>query len=181
MAYHMNYFIAAISGIMAWSLTEYLLHRFVGHELKTKVRFKKEHLKHHFIINYFAPTKIKFLIAFLVISLTLTVTTPILGFKTAAVFSLSFTIFYLYYEFTHRDLHVREPKTRLGIYLRAHHIHHHQINDKANYGVTTPVWDYVFGTFESARSTSRTGRNKNTNRDHDQSNRDLNKNIRSVT
>lgn len=44
-----------ISGIIAWTFTEYMLHRFLGHVHKGKNFFKAEHLIHHSKANYFAP------------------------------------------------------------------------------------------------------------------------------
>jgi sterol desaturase/sphingolipid hydroxylase (fatty acid hydroxylase superfamily) len=34
--------------------------------------------------------------------------------------------------------------------VRKHHFHHHFENPKMNHGVTTPVWDLVFGSYEPA-------------------------------
>ena len=34
--------------------------------------------------------------------------------------------------------------------MRLHHFHHHFGHPMANHGVTVPVWDWVFGTFEPA-------------------------------
>ena len=33
-------------------------------------------------------------------------------------------------------------------YLRRHHFHHHFVDGRKNHGVTTPIWDFVFGTYE---------------------------------
>ncbi len=30
--------------------------------------------------------------------------------------------------------------------MRRHHFHHHFVDGRANHGVTTPLWDFAFGT-----------------------------------
>lgn len=141
---------AILAGILCWSLVEYLLHRYLGHEINTRVRFRKEHLKHHFIENYFAPTKVKALVAFIVVAgITLTLT-PLLGARLAVSFALSFTCFYLFYEFLHRSLHEHQFRSNWLRTLQSHHLHHHQRAVVGNYGVTSPLWDRVFGTYQSA-------------------------------
>ncbi len=180
MAIQLSYLFAVIAGILTWSLAEYVLHRFLGHELKTNIRFKKEHLKHHFLENYFAPTKIKALIAVIVVFATWMITTPLLGFEIACVYSLSFTVFYLYYEFVHRSLHVKQPKSRWGFFLRQHHLHHHQKGIVANYGVTSPLWDVVFRTYQSPSVTGRASGHKKAYSEHNKSDRQFNEERRPV-
>ena len=47
--------IAALLGVLTWSLMEYLIHRFLGHEVKTRPNpFATEHVRHHSEGNYFA-------------------------------------------------------------------------------------------------------------------------------
>ncbi|MCE3013705.1 MAG: sterol desaturase family protein [Proteobacteria bacterium] len=180
MATALTYLTAALAGIFTWSLAEYVLHRFLGHEFNTKVRFKKEHLKHHFLENYFAPTRVKALIATIVVSVTWAAITPLLGFKLACVYSISFTGFYLYYEYLHRSLHVRPAKTKWGVFLREHHLHHHQRGIKANYGVTSHLWDLIFRTYQSPSGAGRAGSNEGPDSKHDEGHGQFNKDRRSI-
>jgi sterol desaturase/sphingolipid hydroxylase (fatty acid hydroxylase superfamily) len=180
MATALTYLLAVLAGIFTWSLAEYVLHRFLGHEFNTKVRFKKEHLKHHFLDNYFAPTKVKALIATIVVSVTWLAITPLLGFKLACVYSTSFTGFYLYYEYVHRSLHVRQAKSKWGLFLREHHLHHHRRGIQANYGVTSHLWDLIFKTYQSPRCAGRTGGNEGPDGKHDEGHGQLNKDRRSI-
>lgn len=180
MATALTYLSAVLAGIFTWSLAEYALHRFLGHEFNKKVRFKKEHLKHHFLENYFAPTRVKALIATIVVSVTWLAITPFLGVKLACVYSTSFTGFYLYYEYVHRSLHVREPKTKWGVFLREHHLYHHQRGIQANYGVTSHLWDLIFRTYQSPMSTRGAGGHKESDGEHDEGHGQLNKDRRSI-
>lgn len=138
-------------GVIAWTLTEYLLHRFIGHTKGLKLRFTKEHLKHHFVINYFAPTKIKLALALAVITTLLLILTPLFGLFLSLSFSLGFTGMYLMYEYIHWSIHTSSPKTKWGLRMRQHHLHHHAINEKMNHGVTCVFWDIIFNTLEASQ------------------------------
>ncbi len=58
-------------GIITWTFTEYMLHRFLGHVHKGKNFFKAEHLTHHSKANYFAPAYKKVIAALFVSALML--------------------------------------------------------------------------------------------------------------
>lgn len=47
---------------------------------------------------------------------------------------------------THYVVHHVKPRTEMGARLRRHHYLHHFKSPDARYGVSTPLWDYVFGT-----------------------------------
>ena len=35
---------------------------------------------------------------------------------------------------------------RIGLWLKQYHLRHHYKDDEAGYGVSSPLWDYVFRT-----------------------------------
>jgi sterol desaturase/sphingolipid hydroxylase (fatty acid hydroxylase superfamily) len=51
-------------------------------------------------------------------------------------FEFGFCSGYLFYEVYHRFLHIRPPKTALGIKMRKHHMIHHFHDPNSNHGVT---------------------------------------------
>jgi sterol desaturase/sphingolipid hydroxylase (fatty acid hydroxylase superfamily) len=53
---------------------------------------------------------------------------------------------YLWYDLTHYAVHHLKPRTALGEAQRRYHYLHHFKTPDRRYGVTTPVWDLVFGT-----------------------------------
>ncbi|HIL25578.1 MAG TPA: hypothetical protein EYG19_09300 [Verrucomicrobia bacterium] len=63
-----------------------------------------------------------------------------------AVFVGFFLAGYLAYEYVHYAMHQREPQSRFGKYLRRHHLTHHAHGHAGNFGVSTPLWDWVLGT-----------------------------------
>jgi sterol desaturase/sphingolipid hydroxylase (fatty acid hydroxylase superfamily) len=44
-----------------------------------------------------------------------------------------------------------KPRTETGARLRKHHYLHHFKTPEARYGVSTPLWDMVFGTLPRDR------------------------------
>jgi sterol desaturase/sphingolipid hydroxylase (fatty acid hydroxylase superfamily) len=139
-------FLAFFAGAAGWTLTEYVLHRFVFHNPRARASLAVEHRKHHRIEGYFTPAREKAGAAVVVIGALaasgLVVGAP--GFS----FALGFVVAYVGYELLHRGLHVAPPRNAIGRWLRRHHLHHHFRNPASNHGVTTPVWDVVFGTYE---------------------------------
>lgn len=142
----MKILLILILSCLAWSLTEYLLHRFLGHIWKKRTRFRTEHQKHHFKKNYYATVESKLIASISFISVLF-----VLGFSLVPVFHLTifilgFTLSYLLYEIIHKLHHVYNPKTYYGKRLRDHHLYHHKNDQYKNFGVTTMLWDRVFRT-----------------------------------
>lgn len=134
-------------GVISWTLTEYLLHRFLGHVHKGKNFFKAEHLQHHSKANYFAPAYKKAALAVVVSAKLILVISLFAPLQTAVAFVLGFLTMYILYEATHSRFHRKEPIAKPFIILRKHHFYHHFHNPKTNLGLTTRFWDRVFGTF----------------------------------
>jgi hypothetical protein len=55
---------------------------------------------------------------------------------------------YFAYEVAHRRTHTHPPRHRYGRWARRNHLHHHFGAPKRNFGVTTPLWDRLSGTFD---------------------------------
>ncbi|MCW5907511.1 MAG: sterol desaturase family protein [Chitinophagales bacterium] len=139
--------ISFFTGIVLWTLAEYLMHRFLGHEHKGKNFFKAEHGQHHAKYNYFAPAYKKALLAVVVTVLLFAVLQLVINASAALAFLAGFLGMYILYEATHYRFHIRKPVAKPFIVLRKHHFYHHFHNPKTNHGVTTRFWDRVFGTF----------------------------------
>lgn len=143
----MTYVIAFLVGALGWTLTEYILHRGFGHRGRSKNPFTVEHLAHHADVSYFAPTRKKLVAAGVVGA----VFGPILYLSVGAVGVvglLGYGAMYAAYEIIHRQLHVTPGRTAYGRWARRHHLYHHYRRPNLNHGVTTPIWDWVFGTLE---------------------------------
>ncbi|MBT6324342.1 MAG: hypothetical protein HOJ35_00075 [Bdellovibrionales bacterium] len=144
----MEILIAYICGACLWQLAEYFIHCYLGHVVKFNNLFKKEHDLHHQKTDYFSPFYLKILSA-VPVSLVVFFTMSLIFPKEVSIyFTAGFITFYFVYELIHLSLHVVPPYTFYGKFIRKHHFYHHFINPKMNHGVTTPLFDIIFGTYE---------------------------------
>lgn len=141
-----------MSGAFMWTLLEYLIHRFLGHQKKGTTPVRREHQQHHAKAHYFSPIYKKVLLAVLFLGASTLITSFIFSFTQGLVFSTGLAGMYFLYEITHRRFHIKDPLIRYGLRMRKHHFYHHFGNPKLNHGVTTAIWDRVFGTFFKADS-----------------------------
>lgn len=139
-----------MTGLLSWTLLEYLMHRFFFHFITDhKIVQRFHYIIHGVHHNYpkddgrlFMPPLPGYIIAtimFLCLYLILqTHSIPFFG---------GFLTGYMAYVFVHYAIHkYKKPKHKLGKLIWDHHnLHHFKYPDKA-FGVSSPLWDYVFGT-----------------------------------
>ncbi len=143
--------VGATIGAVTWSLLEYLIHRWLGHAVWLRPNpFASEHVRHHSEGNYFAPTSKKVLTVGAVILLLWYPAITVLGSAVGISFVIGFTGMYVTYEVVHRRDHTHPGIGAYARFLRRHHFHHHYEDPSTNHGVTSPIWDWVFGTFRRA-------------------------------
>jgi sterol desaturase/sphingolipid hydroxylase (fatty acid hydroxylase superfamily) len=142
----LDFSVSLLIGLMAWTLVEYVVHRFVYHHAPV---FSKLHDSHHQAPNAFigVPSFISsgFLIAVCYF--------PVRMFDAVAAsgFTSGMLLGYGAYMFVHHSTHhfpIRPGDWLYGARLRhmAHHYH-----DDANFGVSTGFWDRIFGTTGARR------------------------------
>lgn len=138
--------ISLATGVFTWTFLEYVIHRFLGHKKKTDNPITQEHRQHHSQFDYFAPAWKKLIMAVIILgTLTLLVGLPV-GWLYGFSYSLGIAGMYLVYEALHKRAHTHAPLNAYGRWLRMHHFYHHFRSPKHNHGVTTALWDRVFGT-----------------------------------
>jgi len=145
----MTFAIAFLAGIASWSLLEYVIHRWLGHERRfvRRTMFGREHTRHHSQGDYFASAWFKLVAAVVVLVLVGVPAIALAGVEAGSAYALGLVGFYTYYEWFHLSLHVREGVGTHGRWARRHHFHHHFGDPRRNFGVTSPIWDHVFGTY----------------------------------
>lgn len=134
---------AVLVGLFVWSLAEYIIHRFVLHNV---IYFRGLHDTHHATPTALIGTPIWMSFGILVVAVLLP-SWWLLGFELGNGFTFGMTTGYLAYSFAHHILH--HWRILPGSYLyRVKHRHalHHFRQDEGNFGVTTLFWDHVFGT-----------------------------------
>ena len=140
-----------ISGVLIWTFLEYVIHRFLGHAKSKRVNtpFTKEHRRHHAEFHYFAPAWKKALTAVVVLVIFTVVIGWPMGWNYGFAFAMGLSGMYLFYEIMHWVSHQYAPKNAYGRWVRKNHFYHHFRDPSKNHGVTSPLWDYVFGTHAS--------------------------------
>ena len=147
-----------VAGFFVWTLAEYGLHRFVFHYKATSKRQERfvfiMHGLHHEdpkdatrLVMPPAPGLIWATILFFLFRL-------LLGPSLVEPFFAFFLVGYLCYDYIHFSVHHFTPRTRVGRYLKQSHMMHHFVSPNARWGVSSPLWDYVFNTFSDKSSTS---------------------------
>jgi sterol desaturase/sphingolipid hydroxylase (fatty acid hydroxylase superfamily) len=135
---------AAAIGVFVWTLVEYLLHRFAFHRFAGLTR--SSHPNHHAAsrdLQYlFAPPAV---VAGISLPLTV-VLSLLLGSAAALKFMGGLLAGYLYYEAVHYRIHFANSEGWLIRRQRKAHFRHHFHDATQDFGVTTPLWDWVFGT-----------------------------------
>lgn len=136
-------------GVLFWTFFEYLMHRFVFHYVTESERAKKViyimHGNHHHYPRdkerLFMPPVPSIILATVIFFSQYLV----LG-KTTFMFFPGFIIGYLMYGSMHYAIHAWNPPFKwMKPLWRNHHLHHYKDEHKG-YGVSTTLWDRVFGT-----------------------------------
>lgn len=140
---------AAVCGVLTWSVLEYWIHRVMGHDRRfRRSPFGVEHVRHHIEGNYFAPTWKKLVAAAIAAAVLAGPAIAIAGAGLGVAYVAGLISFYGVYEWLHRREHTHAGIGAYGRWARRHHFHHHFVDGRTNHGVTTPLWDLVFGTYQ---------------------------------
>lgn len=147
------FFFYFVLGVAFWTLFEYLAHRFVFHfRPQTNSGFRLQFIIHGVHHQFpqdkdrlVMPISASLLVALLIGSLV----KLILGDAGFGSFA-GFVFGYICYDMTHYSIHhMAIPKARPLRALWVSHLQHHFKNPERSFGVTSPLWDFVFGTWHS--------------------------------
>lgn len=136
------------AGVFAWSLFEYIMHRFVFHFVSDNPRMKNIiytlHGVHHEYPRdrerLFMPPVPSLVLATVVFSVQyLLMGWNVLGFFPGFLFG------YLLYGSMHYAIHAFTPPSFLKALWRNHHLHHYKYPQKG-FGVSSVLWDHIFNT-----------------------------------
>lgn len=153
-----------VAGAFLWSLTEYLLHRYVFHKIgPTLVQRRMFFILHGVHHDY--PQDTTRLVMPLGVSIPIGVICYLLlrytlGLAAPALVEPMFVGFgagYLAYDGIHYATHHFKMTSRVGKWLKRHHMVHHHTGESARWGVSSPLWDWVFGTMGAAHHSQTTG------------------------
>jgi sterol desaturase/sphingolipid hydroxylase (fatty acid hydroxylase superfamily) len=140
---HFLVFVAAVlAGLVAWTLVEYLMHRFVYHHAPIIRDLHEVH--HREPLSYEGTPP---LLSVLLIGLFIYAPLLPFGSSFAGGATVGMLIGYVTYMGVHHALHHLSPRPGSFLYiLWKGHARHHYARMAGNYGVTSNVWDRLFGT-----------------------------------
>jgi len=136
-------------GVLLWTLIEYLIHRYIFH-YEPKTRWGKQlHFLIHGVLHDYPndarrlvmPPVISIPLAFLFFGLFFL----IFGSLAPAVFG-GLVFGYLCYDMLHYATHHLAMKRGVWLWLKQYHLRHHFKDDHVGYGISSPLWDYIFRT-----------------------------------
>jgi sterol desaturase/sphingolipid hydroxylase (fatty acid hydroxylase superfamily) len=138
-----------IVGLLLFTLVEYLVHRYVFHMEPNSPRKAKMQYTIHGVHHEYPKDKTRLamppLMSALLALFLLWLTTSLMG-EYAYAFLPGFVMGYSGYLFVHYITHAYPPPDNLFRILWVNHsVHHYKSQNKA-FGVSSPLWDYVFGT-----------------------------------
>ena len=138
-----------ISGVLTFTLLEYLMHRYLFHLPPTSERNIKIAYAVHGIHHEFPKDKDRLAmppyLSIVLATLFLFLFEALMG-NLAFGFTAGFLVGYAGYLFVHYIVHAFQVPNNIFKVLWVHHgIHHHKSPDKA-FGVSSPLWDHIFRT-----------------------------------
>jgi sterol desaturase/sphingolipid hydroxylase (fatty acid hydroxylase superfamily) len=144
-----------IIGLFLWTLTEYTLHRFLFHHKPTTPSQERIFFLFHGIHHAQPQDKTRLVMPFPV-SIPLAAVFFGLFYLVLAVWLRSpqwvaplfagFLTGYLVYDLTHYATHHFRMRAGYAKYLKRYHMQHHYKDPNTRFGVSSPVWDWVFRT-----------------------------------
>jgi sterol desaturase/sphingolipid hydroxylase (fatty acid hydroxylase superfamily) len=138
-----------LCGVAIWTFVEYAMHRFVFHYEPKSSWGKRLHFMAHGVHHDYPQDASRLVMP------------PLVSLPLAALFyALFYLIFggvapaafagllvgYLFYDMLHYATHHLPMKSGVWLFLKRYHLRHHYQDDHAAYGVSSPLWDHIFGT-----------------------------------
>lgn len=140
----------ALPGLFIWTFTEYLLHRFAFHFPSTSSFGQRLVYLFHGIHHDSPDDKGRLVMppagAVIVMAVLWVVFALLIPEPWTEPFCAFFIVGYLIYDYLHYATHHFPMRHPLLAALRRHHLQHHFTTEKARFGVSSPLWDWVFGT-----------------------------------
>jgi sterol desaturase/sphingolipid hydroxylase (fatty acid hydroxylase superfamily) len=144
-----------IIGLFLWTFAEYTLHRFLFHHKPSTPRQERIFFLFHGIHHAQPQDKTRLVMPFPV-SIPMAAIICGLFYLILAVLLKSpqwvapliagFLVGYLVYDLTHYATHHFPMRAGYAKYIKRYHMQHHYKEPDTRFGVSSPVWDWVFHT-----------------------------------
>jgi sterol desaturase/sphingolipid hydroxylase (fatty acid hydroxylase superfamily) len=142
-------------GLFGWTLAEYTLHRFLFHYQAKTPKTERIFFLFHGVHHAQPQDKTRLVMPFPVtIPMALVfygLFTLVLGVLLKAAqwvnpMAAGFMVGYLIYDLTHYATHHFRMRHGYARYIKRYHMAHHYKSPDTRFGVSSPLWDWVFGT-----------------------------------
>ncbi len=146
--------LAFIAGLFIWTFTEYAMHRFVFH-FKPRNSFQERisflfHGVHHAQpqckTRLVMPLPVSIPLALAFYGLFYLILNILLRVNWLDPLFSGFVTGYLIYDLTHYATHHFPMRSGYLKFLKRYHMQHHYKAPDKLFGVSSPIWDYVFNT-----------------------------------
>jgi sterol desaturase/sphingolipid hydroxylase (fatty acid hydroxylase superfamily) len=147
--------VGMLIGLFSWTWVEYVMHRFVFH-FRARTPWQERLLFLFHGVHHAQPMSKTRLVMPPALSI------PLAGLWYGIVYLIAGVILraglwvypvfaglllgYLLYDMLHYATHHFRVRTAAFRYVRRYHLHHHTQTPDMRFGVTSPLWDIVFGT-----------------------------------
>ena len=136
-------------GILAWTFVEYVIHRYAFHYEPKSAWGKRFHFMMHGVHHDYPndssrlvmPPSVSIPLAFIFYGLF----SIVFGRYAPAAFA-GLVFGYLCYDMIHYATHHFSMRAGIWQRLKQYHLVHHYKDDHVGFGVSSPLWDCVFGT-----------------------------------
>ncbi|SEM37921.1 Fatty acid hydroxylase superfamily protein [bacterium A37T11] len=144
-------------GLFVWTLSEYSLHRWVFHFHPKGKILERIHFIFHGVHHDYPRDRMRLVMppsASIPMALILYFFFSLfLGNYQLAAFFPGFIIGYLFYDMTHYAIHHANFKSGIWKTIKQHHMLHHYQDPAKGYGVSSALWDKIFGSdFDNKKS-----------------------------
>ncbi len=144
-----------VAGLFLWTFAEYTGHRFLFHHKPTSPRQERIFFLFHGIHHAQPQVKTR-----LVLPLPISIPTALIFYglfhlvvgvllhapQWVAPLMSGFLAGYLAYDLTHYAAHHFPMRSGYAKYIKRHHMQHHYKDPGTRFGVSSPLWDWVFRT-----------------------------------
>jgi sterol desaturase/sphingolipid hydroxylase (fatty acid hydroxylase superfamily) len=140
---------AAVGGLALWTFVEYWFHRVLFHYEPRSAWGRGLHFLVHGIHHAYPQDSTRLV-------MPLPVSIPLAGlfyFLFRLVFApfapavfAGFALGYVVYDSMHYAVHHFPMHNRIARAIKRHHLRHHFTDEHSGFGVSSPLWDYIFRT-----------------------------------
>jgi len=139
----------AVLGLAVWTLTEYVMHRWLFHYHPTTEWGKRISFIFHGVHHDYPKDRLR-----LVMPLSASIPMALILYFffsiffsefPLAAFYAGFLVGYLIYDECHYAMHHANFKSGLFKRIKDHHMLHHYSDPEKGFGVSSSIWDVIFG------------------------------------